>query len=119
MGNLTVGHGTPLKEFNTIRSLTREYGNIITSQDKIKKVCDGLKEVLIEKNNRYGDSALNPLKVFSKNTANDGILQRLDDKLSRIKNSKELKKNDVADLIGYLVLLCVDKNWVDFKEFID
>ena len=49
----------------------------------------------------------------------DSIYQRLDDKLSRIKNSDEPMKNDVFDLIGYLILLCVKKGWTDFTELID
>jgi len=46
-------------------------------------------------------------------------LNRIDDKLSRIKNSEELRKNDVVDLMGYLVLLCIKKGWMNFKDLID
>lgn len=88
------------------------------TQDKIVKVCDSVKNTLLEKNKRYGDSALKPMKVFSKLEAEDGICQRLDDKLSRIKNSEELRKNDVFDLIGYLTLLSVQKGWT-FEDLID
>ena len=89
------------------------------TQDKITKVCDSIKEVLLEKNIRYGDSALNPLQIFSKFDADNSICIRLDDKLKRISNSEDLRKNDICDMIGYLVLLCCSKNWLDFKEFID
>jgi hypothetical protein len=94
----------------------------MNSQEHIAQVCESVKKVLLEKNLRYGDSALNPMEVFTKHLGIDKaenlILTRLDDKLSRIKNSNELRKNDVFDLIGYLTLLSVKKNW-DFTDLID
>lgn len=74
---------------------------------------DAMKTVLLEKNKRYGDSALNPIRVFSKLNASDGILIRLDDKLSRIVNSKELRTNDVCDMIGYLSLLAISYGYYE------
>jgi hypothetical protein len=91
----------------------------MTSADKITAICDSMKELLLEKNARYGDSALNPIKVFSRLNPAEGILIRLDDKLSRVKNGDNLRKNDTADLIGYLVLLCAAEGWTDFTDLID
>lgn len=71
------------------------------------------------KNANYGNSALEPLRVFSKATPEEGILVRLDDKLSRILNAGKLRKNDVSDLMGYLALLCVSRGWTNFEEFKD
>jgi hypothetical protein len=85
---------------------------------KILKVTTSLNILLQEKNKRYGNSALEPLEGI-KYTAEDGIKIRLADKLKRIINSEELRINDIADVMGYLVLLCVDKNWLDFNELID
>ena len=45
---------------------------------------DRVKAVLVEKNAAYGDSAGNPIRVFSKADAAHGLLVRIDDKLSRI-----------------------------------
>lgn len=87
--------------------------------EKIKNICDGINRLLQEKNKRYGNSALSPLGIFNKKSASDGILVRLDDKLMRIKNSDELRKNDVSDIIGYMILLCVDKGWDNFDDLID
>lgn len=87
--------------------------------DEISKVLSSMEKVLIEKNKRYGDSALSPLGIFSKLEAADSICIRLDDKLSRVKNSKELRKNDVSDLIGYLTLLSVSEGWLDFSDQLD
>jgi hypothetical protein len=80
------------------------------------KTLSNLADLLKYKNEKYGNSALEPLEIFG-NKCKVGT--RLDDKLARIKNSKELKKNDVADLIGYLVLTCVENSWDSFEEFKD
>jgi len=95
------------------------------TQDKIKETFNSLKEFLLEKNRRYGDSALEPLDIFNNVINNEpdmaikGMLIRLADKTKRIKNSKVLRKNDVVDQIGYWILICIKKGWTDFKDLID
>ena len=94
----------------------------ITDFSEIEEVCDmchELKKFLLVKNERYGDSALNPIKVFSKGTPGDKIDTRMDDKVSRIVKSEEQRKNDFVDLAGYLVLKCIDKGWTDFSDLLD
>jgi hypothetical protein len=85
----------------------------------IRRTFLSLHDLLQFKNKRYGNSSLEPIKVLSKADNTTGLLQRADDKIARIKNSPELRKNDVADLIGYLVLICVSKGWDNFDEFKD
>jgi len=92
--------------------------NIAPLSNEIKAVVKSIHDVLIEKNKRYGNSAVSPSKTFSKLEAEEGILLRLDDKLSRIKNSTELRKNDVFDILGYLTLLSIQKGWT-FEDLID
>jgi len=78
------------------------------TQTHISLICDQIKELLLEKNAKYGDSALNPTRVFSKANSVEQILVRIDDKLNRVKQGAGLLANDedvVMDLIGYLVLL--------------
>ena len=84
--------------------------------NNFKTITDSISSLLEYKNTKYGNSALEPLNVF-KNKCKVG--DRLDDKLSRVKNSSELKKNDVADIIGYLILTCKENNWTNFDEFKD
>jgi hypothetical protein len=75
------------------------------SQQDISKVCDTICDLLLEKNRKYGDSALNPVRVFSKASTLEQIKVRLDDKLSRLKNAQDDEDEDVtSDLIGYLIL---------------
>jgi hypothetical protein len=63
-------------------------------------------ELLINKNISYGSSFDSPINIFSKNTAEEQLYVRIDDKLNRIKKGKEYASEDtILDLIGYLVLL--------------
>lgn len=82
---------------------------LTNTQDKIKDIMDAMTDLLLYKNQKYGDSAINPKKIFFKGDSTNSILIRLDDKLSRILNSKEEKPrlNDCCDLIGYLTLLLI------------
>jgi len=67
--------------------------------------------LLLEKNLKYGDSATNPIRVFSKASPVEQLNVRIDDKLSRIfrgDNSEEDEDVDL-DLIGYLILKRVAK----------
>ncbi len=66
-----------------------------------------IKDLLLEKNAKYGDSALKPINVFSKLDAEEGIMARIDDKMSRIKNSglNVDTEDTLNDVIGYLILL--------------
>jgi len=78
--------------------------------EKVKEVLNEIETLLISKNAKYGNSALEPLGVFSQLSAKEGLLVRIDDKLKRIKNGS-LEKDDedvVNDLIGYLVLLKIN-----------
>lgn len=85
-------------------------------ENKFKKTTDSLASLLQYKNEKYGNSALKPLNVFANKTK---VGQRLDDKLARIKNSDVLRKNDVADMLGYLLLVCEENGWDNFDEFKD
>ena len=78
------------------------------TQSDIRRVCDGIKELLLEKNAKYGDSALEPVRCMSQASAVEQILVRIDDKLSRISRGVGLVGDDedvIDDLIGYFVLL--------------
>ena len=89
------------------------------SEMKISGVCDDIKELLINKNRKYGNSALKPNRIFSKCSATEQLLVRIDDKLNRIMKGAGLLATDedvVKDLIGYLVLLKISMNDEKNKE---
>lgn len=68
-------------------------------------VLEELELTLIEKNKSYGDSALNPCRIFSKADALEQINVRIDDKLNRMMQGTEYPgDNDELDLLGYLLL---------------
>jgi hypothetical protein len=67
--------------------------------------CHDIRDMLLEKNASYGNSALDPLRIFSTASASEQIRVRIDDKISRIARGKEIGEDTVLDLIGYLVLL--------------
>jgi hypothetical protein len=77
------------------------------TQDKIKKAGQEIIDLLIEKNDSYGDSALEPANVFANGNAIDNLSARIDDKLMRIKTQgfRGYGEDNVKDLIGYLILL--------------
>ena len=75
----------------------------------IVQECDALKEMLLEKNRAYGDSALRPLRIFSKVSEEEQILVRLDDKLSRLARGSDAGEDVLADLLGYLILLRISR----------
>ena len=91
----------------------------IETQEKIEKLFANFTAFLIEKNIRYGDSALKPMKIFSKNGVEDQICNRLDDKLKRVEKNDVLSKNDISDIFGYIALLMIKKDWLTFEELLD
>ena len=80
---------------------------MVDTHTDIARVCDRVKQLLLQKNMQYGDSALNPIRVLSKAGPIEQILVRIDDKLNRIKQGGILGDDEdvVMDLIGYFVLL--------------
>jgi hypothetical protein len=78
------------------------------TQQAIIETCDDLKELLLEKNRKYGNSALSPVRIFSKADTLEQLFVRADDKLNRIRNRQNDEDEDVfADLAGYLILIKV------------
>lgn len=74
----------------------------------ISDECDALKRTLLEKNARYGNSFADPIRVFSRATAEEQVLTRLDDKLSRLSRGSGAETEDtILDIAGYIILLRV------------
>ena len=99
--------------------MTSEVVNLVPDDERgrteslIAEICNDIRDLLLAKNRAYGNSALKPIRVFSKASAKEQILVRLDDKLNRIKQGNDILESDedvITDLIGYLVLLRVWQN---------
>jgi hypothetical protein len=84
----------------------------MSTRNKIKEKCKDLEELLLSKNAKYGDAALNPLNIFSKAGPVAGIKVRIDDKLKRIQNAGlvDATEDTLQDLAGYFILLMIAKD---------
>jgi len=81
------------------------------NQVKIAGLVDEIKTMLLAKNVQYGDSALQPVRVFSTADTTEQIKVRIDDKINRIVQGNDSMESDedvIKDLIGYLVLLLIN-----------
>jgi hypothetical protein len=87
--------------------------------DKAREFLIEMGEFLEYKNRKYGNSVNDPLQIFSKGDADILLRARMDDKLSRIQNADNVRKNDVIDLIGYLVWYAVQHDWIQLDDLKD
>lgn len=85
-----------------------------------KKITDSLASLLEYKDKQYGSAYKDTEAIFGGGISPEiHLYTRLNEKLNRIKNSNELRKNDVVDLTSYLVLLLKTRGWDNFDEFKD
>ena len=86
-------------------------------QEQIKIVLKRIGSLLIEKNRKYGNSAICPKRIFSTADAEEQIKVRLDDKLSRIANHQDDDNEDpILDSVGYMILLMVLRNLKEIEK---
>ncbi len=84
-------------------------------QEQIKKKCDEIRDLLVEKNKSYGNAVFDKGVLFNVDPMY-AIQARINDKLNRIKNSNTyLSDNDLMDVTGYLILLQVHMDQVDIN----
>tara|TARA_R100001443_G_scaffold111961_1_gene125164 strand:- start:787 stop:1161 length:375 start_codon:yes stop_codon:yes gene_type:complete len=81
----------------------------MNTKEKIQFKCAELEDLLLKKNDAYGDSALNPVGIFSSLKASEAIRIRLDDKLKRIANVglNDETEDTLMDCAGYMILLMI------------
>jgi len=77
----------------------------VTTIDRACQFLARVQSILREKNEAYGDSAANPVRIFSKADSIEGVRVRIDDKLSRIARGKAAGEDVILDLVGYLAIL--------------
>lgn len=71
----------------------------------LDKVLNRFRDLLIEKNHKYGDAVLSPKRVFSRADTIEQIRVRMDDKISRImQGSVNDQEDSYCDLLGYLIM---------------
>lgn len=75
-------------------------------EEKVRRITSDIADMLIEKNKSYGNSALDPIRIFSKADTLEQLYVRIDDKLSRIKRgNSNINEDTIKDLIGYLIIV--------------
>jgi len=104
IGSLTDAPGA-----GDVRELAAELVQLRCSVDMLwGGVINDIEATLLEKNAAYGDSATDPIRVFSSASPIEQLLVRIDDKLSRIYRGHDVPGEDtILDLIGYLVMLLI------------
>ena len=100
--------GWPYTVSNTGGPLNPAGGSPAT---EIARECREISEMLLKKNSLYGNSALDPIRLFSSADPAEQLRVRIDDKLSRLKRGAAGKEDSVLDLIGYLILLRIAERY--------
>jgi len=101
--------GTPMRE-----SIARVCDALVLRQAAgaiyeqfLEVVLQNTRELLISKNKQYGNSALDPVRVFSTASLKEQLLVRLDDKVSRLARGSAAGEDVAADMLGYLLLVSI------------
>ena len=88
-----------------VEDLLRE---ALTFEQKVQDILHGMADLLVEKNAAYGNSALDPVRIFSKADTTEQLYVRLDDKINRVKQGHEYPGDDtIRDIIGYCTLILI------------
>ena len=72
--------------------------------DKVEKILNHL----LDKNRKYGNSALNPVRIISSENTVEQLYIRIDDKLNRVLNRQNDEDEDLPfDIAGYFILVLI------------
>jgi hypothetical protein len=79
-------------------------------QKAISAECERIENLLLDKNRKYGNSAVEPVRIFSKASAEEQIKVRMDDKIKRLMSDQiDDDEDPIFDLVGYGILLMVSR----------
>jgi hypothetical protein len=100
-----------------LSDIMESLGGANGSQKLIAEETLRIGSLLINKNKAYGNSALSPVRIFSRANSMEQLAVRIDDKLSRLSKGHEYIGDDTLDdLVGYLVLLLVARKRNNAQE---
>lgn len=101
--------GTPMRESiaRVCDALVLRQQAGVTYLQYLDAVLQNAREMLITKNKAYGNSALNPLRVYSTASLKEQLLVRLDDKVSRLARGSAAGEDVAGDMLGYLLLVAI------------
>lgn len=79
-----------------------------TFEQNVRRVLNRAGDELVAKNEAYGNSALDPVRIFSKADRMEQLNIRLDDKISRVARGHEYPGDDtLKDIVGYATLILI------------
>ena len=89
-------------------------------QQLIISECEFISRHLLMKNQAYGNSFADPVRIFAKSAPMEQLNVRIDDKIKRLLNQdvsskRRVREDTVLDLIGYLILKRVLKKLTNKK----
>lgn len=106
-GNSEEATQTRAEHFKELADLADQPG-MSSFEQNVRRILEGVADTVVQKNQAYGDSALNPIRVFSKTDRMEQLYTRLDDKLSRVQKGHEYPGDDtIRDIIGYCTLILI------------
>ena len=79
-------------------------------EQNLDVVIEEIRSLLVSKNKAYGNSALDPVRIFSKTSIIEQLNVRIDDKLSRLARGSNAGEDVVLDLLGYLLIYRMQMN---------
>lgn len=79
----------------------------MTFEQKVRRILTDVGDIVVARNKEYGNSALDPVRVFSKSDRMEQLKVQLDHKLSRIARGGDPGLDTLRDLIGYEVLYII------------
>lgn len=103
VANFTNEIAASKKDIGDIKTLGEELG-ISSFEQAVRYHTNKIADLLISKNKQYANSALDPIRVFSKADRMEQLRVRADDKLSRIRNG-DTSEDALTDLAGYIILM--------------
>ena len=106
----------PIEKINS--PIEKSEDEISIAESKIIRVCGNMCNFLREKNRSYGNSVLDPIRLFSQADDFEQLMVRIDDKISRLQRGNFALEDRVElhkDLMGYHALALVKLGYGDSK----
>ena len=76
-------------------------------EQKVRRILTDVGDIVVARNKEYGNSALDPVRVFSKSDRMEQLKVQLDHKLSRIARGGDPGLDTIRDIIGYCTLILI------------
>ena len=76
-------------------------------EQKVRTILTDVGDIVVARNKEYGNSALDPVRVFSKSDRMEQLKVQLDHKLSRIARGGDPGLDTIRDIIGYCTLILI------------